>query len=69
MQAFQPGIGIAVSSAAASNLTGEETMRKLIAVILAVAAVLGASTAFGDSNYAEGFKKNADGSVVWPFAL
>ena len=45
-------------------------MEKLIAAILAVAAVLGASTAFGDSNYtADGYKKNADGSVVWPFAL
>ena len=43
-------------------------MKKLIAAILAVAAVLGASTAFGDSN-TDGYKKNADGSVVWPFAL
>jgi hypothetical protein len=41
-------------------------MKKLIAAILAVAAVLGASTAFGT---ADEFKKKADGSVEWPFAL
>ena len=61
-------------------------MKKLIAVSLTMAAMLGASTVFGEervlgesldsglgalttSYSADEYKKNADGSVIWPFAI
>jgi hypothetical protein len=47
-RAFWPGIAVALSPAAANKPTGEEIVKKLIAVTLTMLAMLGASTVSGE---------------------